>query len=214
MTLILASASPRRRELLESIGVHFAVDVADVDESPLAEESPEALVERLALVKARTVLARRPADLILAADTAVVLGDAVFGKPIDPADARRMLRALSGRPHRVLTGVALVDASGEQSLVESTTVWFSELDDAELDAYVASGEPMDKAGAYGIQGLAARFIPRIDGSHANVVGLPVSAVWRLLQSGGRRRRTRSKTTMSAPEGQRYVARDAPCPYPE
>lgn len=182
MSLILASASPRRRELLETIGVTFAIDVADVDEARLTGESPETLVERLALVKARTVLARRSGDLILAADTAVVLGDAVFGKPVDAADARRMLMALSGRPHRVLTGVALVDALGEQSLVESTTVWFSDLSDTELDNYVASGEPMDKAGAYGIQGLAARFIPRIEGSHANVVGLPVSAVWRLLQA--------------------------------
>jgi septum formation protein len=182
MSLILASASPRRRELLETIGVAFSIDVADVDESRLAGEPPETFVERLALVKARTVLARRPTDRILAADTAVVLGDVVFGKPADAADARRMLLALSGRAHRVLTGVALVDAGGEQSLVESTTVWFSELSGSELDTYIASGEPRDKAGAYGIQGLAARFIPRIEGSHANVVGLPVSTVWRLLQT--------------------------------
>jgi septum formation protein len=167
---------------LETIGVAFSIDVADVDESRLAGEPPETFVERLALVKARTVLARRPTDRILAADTAVVLGDVVFGKPADAADARRMLLALSGRAHRVLTGVALVDAGGEQSLVESTTVWFSELSGSELDTYIASGEPRDKAGAYGIQGLAARFIPRIEGSHANVVGLPVSTVWRLLQT--------------------------------
>jgi len=179
--LILASASPRRRELLTAAGLAFVIDPADVDERRFHDESPPALVERLALLKAQTVLARRPGATVLAADTAVVLGDDVLGKPDDDEDARRMLQALSGRSHAVLTGIALVSGERAWSRVESTTVWFSALSPEEIAAYVASGEPRDKAGAYGIQGLASRFIPRIEGSYSNVVGLPVAAVFEMMK---------------------------------
>lgn len=176
MTLVLASQSPRRAELLRAAGFEFIVRVADIDETPRAGEAPRAYVLRLAEEKALAV----PGDLVLAADTSVVLGDEIMGKPVDRADAARMLRALSGREHEVITGVCL--RRGAETLVElaSTAVWFAPLSEAEVEWYVESGEPMDKAGAYGIQGLASRFIERIDGSYTNVVGLPVALVYRLL----------------------------------
>ena len=176
MHLVLASASPRRRALLEAAGIACTVDVVAVDERRRAGESPPAYVERLALEKAERVAARHPDRLVLGADTAVVVDDLVLGKPVDDADAVRMLRLLAGRAHEVLTGFAIIGRGQRVSAVEQTTVWFSSLTEPEIASYVASGEPRDKAGAYAIQGLASAFVPRIAGSYANVVGLPVAAV--------------------------------------
>ncbi len=184
MRLILASGSPRRRELLEAAGVSFVVEAADVDETPLRGETPAACVERLALVKARSILARHPADVVLGADTTVVLDGLMLGKPADEREATGMLRRLSGRAHDVLTGVAVVTASSERTAVETTKVWMAAMSEGEIAWYVASGEPRDKAGAYAIQGLASRFIPRIEGSYSNVVGLPVALVLQLIAASG------------------------------
>lgn len=178
--VILASASPRRRELLLQVGVQFAVDPAHIDESRRADETPGEYVQRLAVEKARVVAGRHPGDVVLGADTTVVLDGEIMNKPADAADAERMLRALSGRTHQVLTGVAVVRSGRELVRLETTEVTFAEVGEPELRAYVASGEPMDKAGAYGIQGYAARWIPRIEGDYFNVVGLPLALVVRLL----------------------------------
>jgi nucleoside triphosphate pyrophosphatase len=190
MRLILASASPRRAELLTAAGFGFEVRVANVDETPRTGESPREYVLRVAREKAiaaRGAAAQGPAEaghhddpVILAADTTVVVDGEILGKPVDDGDARRMLRRLSGRAHEVLTGVSLRSGTDERSAVESTAVWFKPLTDQEIAWYVGSGEGRDKAGAYAIQGLGSRFIPRIDGSYSNVVGLPVATVQRLL----------------------------------
>ena len=182
--LVLASASPRRLELLRSAGFDVDVDAANVDERQRPDESPAAFVTRLAREKASAVAARHPNRPVLGADTEVVVDAAVLGKPIDRDDAARMLRQLSGRVHQVLTGVALVVGERTVSALEQTSVWMSPLSADEIAWYVASGEPMDKAGAYAIQGLAGRFIPRIEGSYSNVVGLPVAAVLQLLKQAG------------------------------
>ena len=174
--LILASASPRRAELLRLAGFTFDVLVADVDETVHPGESPEASVRRVAERKAEAVRPRAGKRPVLAADTAVVVDDLILGKPADAADATRMLRLLSGRTHVVMTGVC-VDGVSE---VESTEVEFSRLTDDEIAWYVASGEPMGKAGAYAIQGLASRFITRIHGSYSNVVGLPIARAYAIL----------------------------------
>jgi septum formation protein len=181
LKLVLASQSPRRAELLTAAGFDFIVRVSDVDETHRAGEGPEEYSLRLAREKALAVVAG-PDDTVLGADTIVVLNGEIMGKPRDAADATRMLIALSGRGHDVLTGVCLL--RGEKLFTEmtKTTVWFASLSDAEIAWYVASGEPMDKAGAYAIQGLASRFVDRIEGSYSNVVGLPVSVVYRLLES--------------------------------
>jgi septum formation protein len=178
--LVLASASPRRRELLDAAGIAFDVDTANVDETRVAGEAPDAYVERLARLKARTVAVRHPSRAVLGADTAVVIGDDVLGKPADAADAAAMLRRLSGRAHEVLTGIALVWQGRTHARVDRTVVYMSDLSDAEVAWYVASGEPMDKAGAYAIQGLASRFVTRIEGSYGTVVGLPVVSVLQLM----------------------------------
>lgn len=178
--VILASASPRRRELLTQAGVCFAVDPADIDESRHPGETPGDYVQRLAVEKARVVAQRHPAATVLGADTTVVLDGDTLNKPCDAADAARMLGALSGRTHQVLTGVAVVRDGHETVRLESTDVTFRTLGEQELQAYIASGEPMDKAGAYGIQGYAARWIPRIEGDYYNVVGLPLALVVGLL----------------------------------
>ncbi len=179
---MLASRSPRRAELLRAAGIDFTVRVADVDETPLPGETPRAYVLRVAEDKARAVAAAPDEDeVILAADTTVVLGDEIMGKPEDTADAVRMLRALAGRKHDVITGICLRHGAEIVRDIASTAVWFAPLGDAEIADYVASGEPMDKAGAYGIQGLASRFIDRIEGSYTNVVGLPVALTWRRLR---------------------------------
>lgn len=186
--LILASGSPRRRELLEGLGLEFTVRPADVDETPHPGEDPVAYVERLAREKAEWKAA--PTELILAADTTVFLGNEILGKPEDAIDAHRMLKALSGRTHEVATGVALHRPSSATtpaqtlSTVERTTVTFAHLTDEEITWYIATQEPMDKAGAYAIQGLGGLFVPRIEGSYSNVVGLPVSVVYGLLGEVG------------------------------
>lgn len=179
--LILASASPRRRELLTAAGFHFDVDAADVDERLLPGESAAVYAQRVATSKATAVRARRPGALVLGADTIVVVDGDVLGKPVDDAEATAMLRRLSGRSHRVLTAVAIVGGREPMEAIEETIVWMYTLAPEEIAAYVQSGEPRDKAGAYGIQGRASRFIPRIEGSYTNVVGLPVAAVDRLLR---------------------------------
>jgi septum formation protein len=191
MRLILASASPRRRELLSAAGFVFDVDAVEVDERRTDGETPAAYVERLARAKAHAAAAQRePATAVLGADTVVVVDDEVLGKPRDAADATRMLRLLSGRAHEVLTGVALTGQDGTVSRVERTTVWFAPLSETDIAWYVASGEPMGKAGAYAIQALASRFIPRIEGSYTNVVGLPVTTVVELLEKSGLREAAR------------------------
>ena len=184
MRLILASASPRRMDLLGGAGYAFEVEPAHVDESESAGEPPRAYVLRVAALKARAIAAKHPADLVLAADTTVVVGGAMLAKPADDDDARRMLGLLSGRTHDVLTGVVLVRAGRESSAVVETRVRFRTIAPEEIDWYVASGEPHDKAGAYGVQGLAARFVEAVDGSYSNVVGLPVEAVRALLEAEG------------------------------
>jgi septum formation protein len=179
--LLLASASPRRRELLDAAGFAFDVEAVDVDERRHDGETAPRYVERVARLKASVAAARQPGRVILAADTAVVVDADILGKPLDAADAVSMLRRLSGRAHEVVTGVALSRHGTVTSVVESTTVWFDPLSDADITAYVATGEPFDKAGAYAIQGWASRVAYRIDGSYSNVVGLPVAAVARMLR---------------------------------
>lgn len=175
--LILASASPRRAELLRAAGINFTVRAADVDETIQPGESPHDYVLRLSREKALAVA--RGDELTLGADTTVVINGEIAGKPVDDEDARRMLRALSGQWHEVLTGVTLARADQVLSDVVSTLVKFAEMSEAEVDWYVITGEPMDKAGAYAIQGHAALFVERIEGSYSNVVGLPVQMVYRL-----------------------------------
>lgn len=184
MRFILASNSPRRRELLANAGFEFDVVPSKAFEACLTGEAPETYVRRLATEKALQVAAGAPpGGLVLGADTAVVVGTEILGKPADDEDAARMLRMLSGRSHQVLTGVCVVEAPSRIHAVEhcSTEVWFRNLDEAEIRAYVASGEPRDKAGAYAIQGLASRFVTRIDGNYSNVVGLPVLLVDQILK---------------------------------
>lgn len=179
MKLVLASRSPRRAELLRAAGIEFTVRSVEIDETPRKGELPRDYVRRLAEEKACAVTADEN-EVVLAADTTVVVGAEILGKPVDDTDATRMLRALSGRKHQVITGVVLRRGSHVASDVASTDVWMSALSDVEIADYVASGEPLDKAGAYAIQGLASRFIERIDGSYSNVVGLPVALTYRLL----------------------------------
>jgi septum formation protein len=179
--LILASRSPRRREILTAAGISFVVRPAEVDESVRDGEDAEAYVRRVARAKAEAVEAA-PEDSVLGADTVVVVDGAILGKPADTADARRMLRQLAGREHTVLTGVCLRRGNGFVDHVEATRVRFAPLSDREIDAYVESGEPLDKAGAYAIQGLASKFIDRIEGCYFNVVGLPVAKVYALFRT--------------------------------
>jgi septum formation protein len=175
--LLLASASPRRADLLREEGIAFHVAPASIDESVLDGESAEAYVERLAREKAGAVWSQRPDVFVLGADTSVVVDDTILGKPTDPADATRMLRLLSGRSHRVLTGACLLGPSGfSRQAVVSTVVTFTPLSQADVAWYVGSGEPLDKAGGYAVQGGASRFVARIDGSFSNVVGLPMELV--------------------------------------
>jgi septum formation protein len=179
--LYLASTSPRRREILQTLGVDFDVIMVDTDETPFDDESPEELVLRLASAKAD---AAAGAETVLAADTVVVLGERVLNKPRDAEDAIEMLLALSGRTHRVLTGVALKTSEGTQAILSATNVRFREIDQDEAAAYWQSGEPCDKAGAYGIQGLGGMFVAAIEGSYSSVMGLPVFETVELLKSAG------------------------------
>ncbi|WP_263373302.1 Maf family protein [Granulicella aggregans] len=182
--LILASASPRRKDLLEQIGLTFEVETADIDETPHIAEDPTAYVRRLAEHKAAAVFARqanRSRLVVLGADTTVVARGQILGKPVDEADAARMLRLLAGATHQVITGVALITAFAPPMVAaEVTEVEFSSLTEAQIAAYVSTGEPMGKAGAYAIQGRAAKFIPRISGDYSNVVGLPLARVTAML----------------------------------
>ena len=189
--IILASASPRRQELLKNAGIEFIVRPSHIPEVPLAGEAPRAFGERMAREKARAARAitadstndRRPTTddvVVLAADTVVAVGDEILGKPEDVADAARMLRRLSNRTHEVITAVCLLGDGFEDVRSETTAVHFNAMSEAEIADYVATSEPMDKAGAYAIQGRASRWISKIDGDYYNVVGLPVDLVWRML----------------------------------
>jgi septum formation protein len=206
--LVLASASPRRQELLRNAGIAFVVQAADIDESPREGETPRDCAERLAREKALAVAGAYPGDRVLGADTVVAVDGKILGKPRDADDAARMLRMLSGRVHEVITGVCVVEAvasgqllvasktgatnsgdisealaSGNRELrtaSETTLVTMTEWSDEAIREYIATGEPMDKAGAYAIQGGAGRWIPRIEGDYSNVVGLPVALVCRML----------------------------------
>jgi septum formation protein len=182
--LVLASSSPRRRELLANAGISFDVQPPHIDETQHPGEAPRAYAARLAREKAQAVAAVRPEDAVLAADTIVLIDDQVLGKPADATDASRMLRLLSGKAHEVSTAVCLVANGTTCEHVETTRVRFDELSEQEIEAYINTGEPMDKAGAYAIQGGASRWIPSIEGDYFNVVGLPVAAVWRLLKAAG------------------------------
>lgn len=194
--LVLASASPRRQEILRNAGISFVVHPTDIPEVPRAGEAPRAFAERMAQEKALTVFNQRPYDMILGADTVVVVDQQILGKPRDQADAARMLRLLSGRSHLVITGVCLVGpplgtenrelkTGFEDIRSETTSVTMDPLSEDDIHSYIATREPMDKAGAYAIQGIASRWISRIEGDYFNVVGLPMSLVWRMLQERGR-----------------------------
>lgn len=180
---VLASGSPRRRELLEGLGLRFAVRSTDIDETPRPGEAPDAYVLRLAREKARA--AARPGELVLAADTTVVVDGEILGKPLDDADAERMLRLLAGREHEVLTGVAVLCNGRVAAEVARTAVRMAALTAREIAWYVATGEPRDKAGGYAIQGLGSLFVEAVSGNYSNVVGLPIPTVYRLFAELGR-----------------------------
>ena len=182
--LILASASPRRAELLRNARIEFRVSEAEVPEVRRDQEWPEDFVRRIAGEKARAVFAKHPHRFVLGADTVVIVDGQVLGKPTDAQDASRMLRLLSGGSHLVTTGVCLLGPETEDTRAETTTVSFSPLADAEIADYVATGEPMDKAGAYAIQGIASRWVTHLDGCYFNVMGLPVPLVYRMLREHG------------------------------
>jgi len=184
--IILASNSPRRRELLTQIGLTFTIDPADVDERVLPGEKAEAYALRVAVDKARIAAARAGTGIVIAADTIVVVDETILGKPADAPDAERMLALLSGRMHRVITGLAVedVDAGTVKSALAVTKVRFRELSPSEIRAYVATGEPLDKAGAYGIQGKGALLVAKIEGCYFNVVGLPLSLLGDMLRGVG------------------------------
>ena len=183
-SLVLASASPRRAELLRLLDVDFEILPCQVSEHRLTGETPEVMVQRLAYAKARTVRDLRPTSTVVGADTVVVLEDQVFGKPDSIEDAGRMLRFLSGRTHFVLTGICVF--RGHTNLVDfsRTAVRFNPMSDREITGYLNTGEPLDKAGAYAIQGVASRFIERVEGCYFNVVGLPLSLLYHMLKRMG------------------------------
>ena len=183
--IILASRSPRRADILRSVGWPFEVIVADIDETRYDGEAPMDYVRRLSLAKAQVVASKIEEGLVLGADTTVAVDNHILEKPVDDDDARRMLKLLSGRWHEVLTAVALVRRGLEREpaiAVETTKVRFAELSDAEIDWYVSTGEPLDKAGAYGIQEKAALFIEEIQGDYFNVMGLPIRLVYELIRT--------------------------------
>jgi len=183
--LILASASPRRAELLRNAGFAFVVEPAHVDESVLEGEEPLAYAKRLARDKGRAIHQKRAHDFVLGADTIVLVGARILGKPGDPKEAARMLHLLSGRTHKVITAVCLISPAGKEDIrAETTEVFMRELSEKEISDYIATGEPMDKAGAYAIQGRASKWIPKITGDYFNVVGLPVALVSAMLSELG------------------------------
>jgi septum formation protein len=188
--LVLASASPRRQDLLRNADIAFVIQATHPPELPRAGENPRACAERLAGEKARAVSAQRPGDFVLGADTIVIADGQILGKPRDAADAARMLGLLSGRTHQVITAVCLLGPPRgnadvlEDTRSETTLVTMDRLSDQDIRFYIATGEPMDKAGAYAIQGMASRWISRIEGDYFNVVGLPVALVYRMLREHG------------------------------
>jgi len=184
LRVVLASSSPRRRDLLNLVGITHTVQPADIDESLRAGELPEAYAERLSRAKAETIAATNPDALIIGADTIVVIDDTVLGKPLDVGDAERMLRILSGRSHTVMTAVAVVFAGLTVSAVEMVDVTFRPIHDDEIRRYVETGEPMDKAGAYGIQGYGATIVRRIDGDYFAVMGLSLVGLVALMADAG------------------------------
>lgn len=185
--MVLASGSPRRKELLTYLGLDFDVLVPDIDETPRPGESPRAYVDRLAVAKAHAVAERvAPGTVVLAADTTVDLGGDILGKPVDAADARAMLRRLSGRTHRVHTGVALCRDTTTVHEVSTSMVSFVPLTDASIEWYVATGEPLDKAGAYAVQGVGGVFVQTVRGSVSSIIGLPLHSVARLAAQVGLR----------------------------
>ncbi|HXM46154.1 MAG TPA: Maf family protein [Bryobacteraceae bacterium] len=179
--LVLASRSPRRREILQQAGIPFVVRPIEVDEKPFTGEDARDYVTRIAREKANAAGLMADGEVVLTADTTVAIHGEILAKPLDTADARRMLRLLSGQRHEVLTGICLRSASRAIEDCAETSVWFAPLSPREIEDYAASGEPMDKAGAYAIQGLASKFIQRIEGCYFNVVGLPVAMVYRHLR---------------------------------
>jgi septum formation protein len=178
--LILASASPRRRDLLLQAGLTFDILPANIDETRHPNEPPAAYVQRLALEKAQTIAALHPSAYVLGADTTVVLDTEILNKPTDLLDAARMLRALSNRTHQVHTGIAVATSTTHRTHIETTTVFFAPIPEHELAVYLSTNDSLDKAGAYGIQGYPARWIPRIEGDFFNVMGLPIAATIKLL----------------------------------
>lgn len=188
--LVLASASPRRQELLRNAGIEFEVQPADILEDPLPGERPVDCAERLAREKARLVAESRPNAFVLGADTVVFVDTAMLAKPLNQEDARRMLRLLSGRTHQVITGVCVIGPTGhqeariERTSSATTLVTMDQIAEKDIAEYAGSGEPMDKAGAYAIQGIASRWICRIEGDYPNVVGLPVCLVYKMLREQG------------------------------
>lgn len=183
--LVLASQSPRRKELLEVLGLPFSIVLPDVDESPREGESPETYVVRVARDKALNVASRVRESVVLSADTVVTIDGEILGKPRDAADAMGMLQKLSGREHTVLTAVCVIDQlkGHKREGIERTTVWFRQMTDREIDDYIQRENVLDKAGAYAIQGFASVFIPKISGSYSNVMGLPLTLVYELLSAG-------------------------------
>ncbi len=181
MQLILASQSPRRKELLGLCRLPFTVRVADIDETMDSDKSPCDEVARISRLKAEAV-DREPDDVVIAADTIVVCGNEILCKPKDEKDAFRMLRMLSGRGHQVMTGLCVLRGDNVSVCTEVTDIYFRDLTDAEIRSYIRTGEPMDKAGAYGIQGYASLFAERINGDYYNVVGLPVCRLWQILRA--------------------------------
>jgi septum formation protein len=200
MALVLASASPRRQELLRSAGIAIRVQPTNIPEVPLDGEAPRVFAERLAREKAWTVFKEHPNEFVLGADTIVVVEREILGKPKDATDAARMLRMLSGRSHQVTTAVCLMGPTPSGAVggspggktdtplgvvrSETTAVHVNPLSEEEIRAYITTGEPMDKAGAYAIQGMASRWIPRIEGDYSNVVGLPIALVYQMLKESG------------------------------
>lgn len=186
MKLVLASASPRRRELLSSVGLDFEVLPSKIEERRQPDEKPEAYVLRLSREKAADVAARRPEAWVIGADTTVFINDEILEKPSDQADAARMLRMISGKEHTVFTAITLLGSAGKHrdSRVVSTRVTMISLTDEEISWYVSTGEPMDKAGAYAVQGVGAMFISSIHGNYTNVVGLPLSVLFDMMRQAG------------------------------
>jgi len=184
--IVLASASPRRSEILSSLGIDFIVEPSEVVERAFADEAPPDYIMRIARAKAVEVARRRESGLVIGADTVVVLDGRILGKPVSEEDARRMLESLSGKWHAVMTGIALYDVERGKEAVDysKTLVRFAQLSGREIDWYVATGEPQDKAGSYGIQGLASLFVDEIAGNYHNVVGLPIPLVYRLARQLG------------------------------